>query len=162
MSSMKSALQEEIVGKLAKIVAPEYVTTDENRLDELSWDALSEGRLHPANRPEVTSPFCSVLPASTDEVRRIVRLANEKKCRLFPMVADRDSWAGRCRSRRESSLICAGWTKSPDIDPPARSARVQAGTVLEELEKRLNRENFILGHDPWTLACCHGGRRDFH
>ena len=81
---MKSALQEEIVGKLAKIVAPEYVTTDENRLDELSWDALSEGRLHPANRPEVTSPFCSVLPASTDEVRQIVLLANEKKVPIIP------------------------------------------------------------------------------
>ena len=62
---MKSALQEKIVGKLAKIVAPEYVTTDENRLDELSWDALSEGRLHPAKRPEVTIPFCSVVPGST-------------------------------------------------------------------------------------------------
>ena len=62
MDSMKSALQEKIVGKLAKIVPPEHITTDENRLDELSWDALSEGRLHPAKRPEVTIPFCSVLP----------------------------------------------------------------------------------------------------
>ena len=76
---MKSALQEELVGKLTKIVAPAYVTTDENRLDELSWDALSEGRLHPANRPKVTIPLCSVLPSSTDEVRQIVLLANREK-----------------------------------------------------------------------------------
>src|SRR5262249_21807237 len=60
MDSMKSALQEKIVDKLAKIVTSEHVTTDKNRLDELSWDALSEGRLHPAKRPEVTLPFCSV------------------------------------------------------------------------------------------------------
>ena len=38
-----------------------------------------------------------------------------------------------------------------DVDTQSRSARVQAGTVLEALEKRLNRDNFMLGHDPWTL-----------
>jgi alkyldihydroxyacetonephosphate synthase len=37
------------------------------------------------------------------------------------------------------------------VDTVARSARVEAGTVLEELEKRLCREGFMLGHDPWTL-----------
>ncbi|MEK7342148.1 MAG: FAD-binding oxidoreductase, partial [Candidatus Binatota bacterium] len=38
-----------------------------------------------------------------------------------------------------------------EVDKEARSARVQAGTVLESVEKRLNEEDFILGHDPWTL-----------
>ena len=38
-----------------------------------------------------------------------------------------------------------------EVDAPSRSARAQAGTVLEKLEKRLTPEGFILGHDPWTL-----------
>jgi alkyldihydroxyacetonephosphate synthase len=38
-----------------------------------------------------------------------------------------------------------------EVDKESRSARVEAGTVLEALEKRLNEEDFILGHDPWTL-----------
>jgi len=151
MSSMKSALQEEIVGKLAKIVAPEYVTTDENRLDELSWDALSEGRLHPANRPEVTTPYCSVLPASTDEVRQIVLLANEKKVPIIPYGGGSGLMGGALSVQAGIVVDLRRMDQILDVDPPARSARVQAGTVLEELEKRLGREGFILGHDPWTL-----------
>jgi alkyldihydroxyacetonephosphate synthase len=38
-----------------------------------------------------------------------------------------------------------------EIDVGARCARVQAGIVLETLDQRLTEENFILGHDPWTL-----------
>src|SRR4029077_6723562 len=81
---MSRPLQEKIAGKLAKIVAAEYITTDDSHLDELSWDALSEGRLHPSKRPQVIAPLCSVLPSSTDEVRRIVLLANEEKVPITP------------------------------------------------------------------------------
>ena len=80
---MSRPLQDKIVGKLTKIVAAEYITTDESRLDELSWDALSEGRLHPSKRPQVIVPLCSVLPSSTGDVRRIVLLANEEKVPRF-------------------------------------------------------------------------------
>jgi FAD/FMN-containing dehydrogenase len=38
-----------------------------------------------------------------------------------------------------------------EINKPALSATVQAGVVLEALEKGLNQEGLILGHDPWTL-----------
>jgi alkyldihydroxyacetonephosphate synthase len=151
MSSMKSALQEEIVGKLAKIVAPEYVTTDENRLDELSWDALSEGRLHPAKRPEVTIPFCSVLPGSTDEIRRVVLLANEERVPIIPYGGGSGLMGGALSVEAGIVVDLRRMDQILDVDTQARSARAQAGTVLEALEKRLNRDNFILGHDPWTL-----------
>ena len=38
-----------------------------------------------------------------------------------------------------------------EIDIAARSARVQAGVVLEALDARLNELGYILGHDPWTV-----------
>ena len=38
-----------------------------------------------------------------------------------------------------------------DIDYENRSARVEAGVILETLELALNREGLILGHDPWSL-----------
>jgi alkyldihydroxyacetonephosphate synthase len=38
-----------------------------------------------------------------------------------------------------------------EVDSESRSARVQAGLVLEALERRLNDEGYILGHDPWTV-----------
>jgi alkyldihydroxyacetonephosphate synthase len=151
MSSMKSALQEKIVGKLAKIVPPEYITTDKNRLDELSWDALSEGRLHPAKRPEVTIPFCSVLPGSTDEIRRVVLLANEERVPIIPYGGGSGLMGGALSVEAGIVVDLRRMDQILDVDTQARSARAQAGTVLEALEKRLNRDNFILGHDPWTL-----------
>ena len=148
---MKSALQEKIVGKLAKIVPPEHITTDENRLDELSWDALSEGRLHPAKRPEVTIPFCSVLPGSTDEVRRVVLLANEERVPIIPYGGGSGLMGGALSVQAGIVVDLRRMDQILDVDTQSRSARVQAGTVLEALEKRLNRDNFMLGHDPWTL-----------
>ena len=148
---MNSALQEKIVGKLAKIVPPEHITTDEIRLDELSWDALSEGRLHPAQRPEVTIPFCSVLPGSTDEVRRVVLLANEERVPIIPYGGGSGLMGGALSVQAGIVVDLRRMDQILDVDTQSRSARVQAGTVLEALEKRLNRDNFMLGHDPWTL-----------
>jgi len=148
---MKSALQQKIVDKLAKIVTSKYLTTDKNRLDELSWDALSEGRLHPAKRPEVTIPFCSVLPSSTDEVRRIVLLANEERVPIIPYGGGSGLMGGALSVEAGIVVDLRRMDQILDVDIQARSARVQSGTVLEALEKRLNRDNFMLGHDPWTL-----------
>jgi FAD/FMN-containing dehydrogenase len=151
MNSMKSALQEKIVDKLAKIVTSEHVNTDKNRLDELSWDALSEGRLHPGKRPEVTLPFCSVLPGSTNEVRRIVLLANEERVPIIPYGGGSGLMGGALSVEAGIVVDLRRMDQILDVDTQTRSARVQSGTVLEALEKRLNRDNFMLGHDPWTL-----------
>ena len=148
---MKIALQEKILGKLAKIVSPGQLTTDENRLDELSWDALSEGRLHPAKRPQVAIPFCSVLPGSTDEIKQVVLLANEERVPIVPYGGGSGLMGGALSVEPGIVVDLRRMDKILDVDTQARSARVQAGTVLETLEKRLNRDNFILGHDPWTL-----------
>jgi alkyldihydroxyacetonephosphate synthase len=151
MAAMTSALQDKIVGKLAKLVPPEAIITDETRLDELSWDALSETRLHPAKRPELTLPLCSVLPSSTEEVRQVVLLANREKVPIIPYGGGSGLMGGALSVHAGIVIDLRRMGQILEIDTEARSARVQAGTVLEELEKRLNREDFILGHDPWTL-----------
>ncbi|HEY7317686.1 MAG TPA: FAD-binding oxidoreductase [Candidatus Binatia bacterium] len=148
---MKSQFQEEIVRKIAKIVGPEYVSTDGNRLDELSWDALSESRLHPAKRPEVTVPLCSVLPGSTSEVRQIVLMANEGKVPIVPYGGGSGLMGGALSVRSSVVVDLRRMNQIHEIDLQARSARAAAGTVLEALERRLNQEHFMLGHDPWTL-----------
>jgi alkyldihydroxyacetonephosphate synthase len=148
---MNRSLQEKIVGKLAQLIPPDSIVTDETRLDELSWDALSEGRLHPAKKPEVTLPLCSVLPSSTDEVRQVVLLANREKVPIIPYGGGSGLMGGALSVHAGIVLDLRRMGQVLEVDAEARSARVQAGTVLEELEKRLNRDNFILGHDPWTL-----------
>ena len=70
--------------KLSKIVEPERISTNVEYLDELSWDALSEGRFHPRHQPELASPLCAVAPVSTEEVQQLVRFANRERLPIVP------------------------------------------------------------------------------
>ena len=77
-------VKENLIDKLARMIGPEQIITAPERLEEISWDALSEGRIHPLKRPETALPLCVALPNSTAEVREIVLLANERK---VPIIA---------------------------------------------------------------------------
>ena len=137
--------------KISRVVGSEHVLTEQSRLEELSWDALSESRLHPLKRPETALPLCVVLPGSTAEVQQIVLLANEEKISIIPYGGGSGLMGGALSVRPGIVLDLRRMNKILEVDIEARSARVQAGAVLESVEKRLDEEGFILGHDPWTL-----------
>jgi alkyldihydroxyacetonephosphate synthase len=148
---MSSQIVIDLPAKLVKIVGPSHVHVEAARLDELSWDALSEGRLHPLKRPETALPLCVVEPQTTSEVQEIVRLANEEKIPIVPYGGGSGLMGGALSIRPNILLDLRGMIRILEIDTVAHSARVQAGVVLEALEKKLNEADFILGHDPWTL-----------
>ena len=140
-----------LVERLASITSAQWVTTDPALLDSLSWDALSEGRVHPLRSFDTNWPACAVFPGSVDEVRRIVLLANEQKIPIIPYGGG-SGLMGAALSVQPGIVVDLRRMDRPlEIDIAARSARVQAGIVLEALDQRLNEQNFILGHDPWTL-----------
>ena len=145
------SLKEKLIHRLSQSVGLERVLTDPSRLDELSWDALSEGRIHPLKRPKTTVPLCVVLPMSTSEVQEIVRVANEEKVPILPYGGGSGLMGGALSVHPGIVVDLRKMDKIFDVDTETRSARVQAGIVLEAVEKRLNEEGFILGHDPWTL-----------
>ena len=148
---MSSSNHSDLSAKLSKIVGAHHVHVDASHLDELSWDALSEGRLHPLRRPQPALPLCVVEPGTTSEVQEIVRLANEEKIPIVPYGGGSGLMGGALSIRPNILLDLRGMNQILEIDTLAHSARVQAGVVLEALEKRLNDASFILGHDPWTL-----------
>ncbi len=137
--------------KLSKIVGSQRVHVELSHRDELSWDALSEGRLHPLRRPDSALPLCVVEPGSTSEIQQLVRLANEEKVPIVPYGGGSGLMGGALSTRPSIVLDLRGMNQILEIDIEAFSARVQAGTVLEALDKRLNDVGFILGHDPWTV-----------
>jgi alkyldihydroxyacetonephosphate synthase len=137
--------------RLASITSAQWITTDPAILDTLSWDALSEGRVHPLRSLDTNSPTLAVFPGSVDEIRQIVLLANEQKIPIIPYGGG-SGLMGAALSVTPGIIVDLRRMNQPlEIDIAARSARVQAGIVLESLEQRLNEQNFILGHDPWTL-----------
>jgi alkyldihydroxyacetonephosphate synthase len=140
-----------LLERLASITSAQWITTDPVLLDTLSWDALSEGRVHPLRSIGINAPACAVFPGSVDEVRRIVLLANEQRIPIIPYGGG-SGLMGAALSLKPGIVVDLRRMNQPlEIDFAARSARVQAGIVLEVLEQRLNEQDFILGHDPWTL-----------
>lgn len=137
--------------KLAPLIDPQWVVTDPSQLDGLSWDALSEGRIHPYRRPVTTLPCCAVFPGSLDEVRQIVAIANQEKLPILPYGGG-SGLMGAARSVLPAIVLdLRRMNRLLQIDSASHLAQVQAGIVLETLETQLNNAGLILGHDPWTL-----------
>ena len=140
-----------VAAKLSTWIDPARIFTESALLDELSWDALSEGRMHPRRHSEVHTPICAVRPQSTDEVRRIVLFANREKIALVPFGGGSGLMGGALSIRPCVAVDLRDMNRVLEIDAVARSARVHAGVVLESLDRQLNETGFILGHDPWTV-----------
>lgn len=140
-----------LVTKLAAVIDPAHISTNAVHLDELAWDALSEGRIHPRHQPELAAPLCAVTPVSTDEVRRVVRLANAEKVALVPFGGGSGLMGGALSIRPGIVLDLRRMNRILEIDSEARFARAQAGVVLESFNNELDHAGFILGHDPWTV-----------
>ena len=139
------------VAKLSTWIDPARISADPALLDELSWDALSEGRIHPRHYPDVRAPICAVRPQSTDEVRRVVQFANQERIALVPLGGGSGLMGGTLSIRSCIAVDLRGMNRILDIDTEARSARVEPGVVLESLDQQLIELGFILGHDPWTV-----------
>ena len=141
----------DLVKKLSAVIDGARISTEPGLLDELSWDALSEGRIHPRHHPEVHAPICAVRPQSTDEVRRVVLFANQEKIALVPFGGGSGLMGGALSIGKCIAVDLRPMNRILEIDAAARSARVQAGVVLESLDQKLNELGLILGHDPWTV-----------
>ena len=140
-----------ILAKLSTWIDPVRISTDAVQLDELSWDALSEGRIHPHHYPQLQSPICVVRPQSTDEVRRIVQFANAEKISIVPFGGGSGLMGGALSIRPGMVVDLRAMNRILEVDVEARAARVQSGVVLESFDEKLHDAGFILGHDPWTV-----------
>ncbi len=142
---------EKLIAELVRLLTPDQVLTDPVQLEEHSWDALGEGRIHPLRRPQSALPFCVVLPATTDEVREVVGLANSEKIPIVPFGGGSGLMGGAISLSPGIVMDLERMNRILDVDVESRMVRVQAGRVLESLNQVLNEKNLILGHDPWTV-----------
>jgi alkyldihydroxyacetonephosphate synthase len=140
-----------VAGELARLIGAERISIDPSELDELSWDALSEARIHPEHRPELHRPSCIVRPQSTEEVRRVVEFANAEMISVVPFGGGSGLMGGALSIRPCVALDLRRMNRIIDVDTESHAARVEAGVVLEILDTTLNPSGFMLGHDPWTV-----------
>ncbi len=140
-----------VVEKLFAVIDPARIFTDAAQLDDLSWDALSESRIHPSYQPGSVLPLCVVAPTSTAEVQGVVRLANAEKVPLVPFGGGSGLMGGALSVQPGIVLDLRRMNQVLEVDGEARVATAQAGIVLEALDQAVNTAGYIFGHDPWTV-----------
>jgi hypothetical protein len=115
----------DLKGALSKIVKPENVVSDPAILEEYSSDvSFIEDR----------RPLLLVYPESKDEVKEIVKLANESKMPLVPVSSGTPRFHGD--TLPSQSGVITDFSKMKrifKIDPVSRSARVEPGVTYAEL-----------------------------
>ncbi|HEY7163717.1 MAG TPA: FAD-binding oxidoreductase [Candidatus Binatia bacterium] len=148
---MSSSFDPELREKILAILPPDRVHFDLPHRDAVSWDALSESRLHPLKSPSTAIPFCAVEPSSTGEVKSLVGFANTEEIPIIPYGGGSGLMGGALSTRPNILIDLRRLNHVLDIDAEGRMARVQAGIVLEALDQRLDSVGYMLGHDPWTV-----------
>ena len=141
---------EEIIDSLSQLLGRKGLVTDPGVIDERSTDALSWDRFNLREKLGYMSPHCVALPASTEEVRELVFLANEKKFSLVPYGGGSGLMGAAVSVRPGIVVDLRRMAEVVNIDVESRLVRVQAGCVLKPLDQALNKQGLMLGHDPWT------------
>ena len=92
-----------------------------------------------------------VRPAATEEVAQVLRYANAEGIPVVPIGGNTGVMGAAVPIHGGIALDLTRLDRIVSIDPAARTATVEAGVILEDLEHALERQNLMLGHDPWSL-----------
>jgi FAD/FMN-containing dehydrogenase len=124
-------VKERLKKSLGEIVGAENVRDDEELLKKYSCDRSFET---PAK------PTCVVFPRTTEEVCRLVKLANEELLPIIPVSSGNHSYG--CAIPRMGGIVVdlSGWKKILKIDHRNRAVRIEPGVTFDELQHALKKE----------------------
>ena len=140
-----------IENELVDIVGKEYVLTDPSELIFYSLDVMWVPRMYIDRGLVPPLPDIVVQPGSSDEVARVVRLANQYR---LPLIA----WGGGSGSQGGVLPVYGGITvdlkrlnRIIAIDKESQTVTAQAGINGYELECTLNSLGYSLPHIPASI-----------
>jgi FAD/FMN-containing dehydrogenase/Fe-S oxidoreductase len=99
------------------------------------------------------TPLAIVLPKTTEDVLETVRTCHEHNVAILPRGAG-TSLAGQCCNAAVVMDMSRHLRRIVAIDPDRKTARVQPGVVLDELQQALKPYHLMYGPDPATHAWC--------
>jgi glycolate oxidase len=146
---------QEIVRLLVEIVGKDNVLHEPYDLIAYSRDRYPI-LTHPR---QGVKPVAVVRPATTDDVREIVLLANKHRIPLTPRGSGTNYAGSAVPVKGGVVLDLTRMNKILNINEDSMSVKVQAGVILQKLEEALNGKGFTFGHDPGsfptaTIAGC--------
>jgi FAD/FMN-containing dehydrogenase len=141
---------ESLVDAVAPIVGRENVILAAEA-EAYAWDALGPERAYRDFDELSPRPLLVARPHSTAEVSAIVRLAAERRMPVVAHGGGSGLMGGAIPIRPSLVIDLTAMDRIVAISRQDHTAAVEAGVVLETLERELRRHGLILGHDPWSL-----------
>ncbi|WP_432822821.1 FAD-binding oxidoreductase [Trichloromonas sp.] len=147
-----------IIEALKEIVGKEHVSTEKADLICYSYDATQQKFL-----PDVV-----VHPTTTEQISRIMRLANAEKIPVFPRGAGSGFSGGSLPTKGGIVLTTEQMDRILEIDEENLVAVVQPGVVTEQFQQAVEKVGLFYPPDPASLkfstlggnvAECAGGPR---
>ena len=129
---------EDLATRLAEIVGSEYVLFSDMDLTLYGYDAsLDRGK------PDVV-----VLPASTEEVSRVMALAHEEEIPVIARGSGTNLSGGTVPTKGGIVIHFSRMNRILEIDIPNRTVTVEPGIITLDLQNRVLKEGFVYMPDP--------------
>lgn len=139
MVDAKSSLFQELVAELKSAVGEDFVLTSPVDLAVYQCD----GETLDLARPDVV-----VLPASTEEVQSVVRLANKYRVPFTPRGAGTGLSGGATAIMGGISLVLTRMTKIISVEPDGFIATAQVGATNSSISRVCERYGLYFAPDP--------------
>ena len=135
------------LGELSQIVSRDRVLTDDQTLEDYSRDAVRHDRWGLA---EPQRPLAVVRPGTTAQVSEIMKLATGARVPVIPYGTGTGVMGGAASAGGGIVLDVGSMDKVLDVSLENRSARVQPGVILGDLDAVAQVGGMFVGHDPWS------------
>ena len=142
-------LETKLISQLQKIAGKEAVLTSKEDLTTYSYDGTTTW----AHLPDIV-----VLPATTEQVSQILKLANENRIPVTPRGAGTNVSGGSIPIKGGIVLCTTKMNKILDINKTNLTATVEPGVVLQDFNIALAKQGLFYPPDPQSfLGCTLGG-----
>lgn len=147
--SNRPALADALAGEFRQFIDPEYVIVDAETQRPYECDGLSMYR---------GMPLIVVLPETVGQVQRVMRICHERGVPVIARGAGTGLSAGAMPREDAVVLSLARFTRILNIDPRARTARLQPGVRNLAISEAAAQYGLYYGPDPSSqIACTIGG-----
>jgi glycolate oxidase len=142
-------IEKKVISQLQKIVGKGAVLTSKEDLNAYSYDGTTTW---------VHMPDVVVLPTTTEQVSRILKLANEKRIPVTPRGAGTNVSGGSIPIKGGIVLCTTRMNKILDINKANFTAAVEPGVVLQDFNMALAKQGLFYPPDPQSfMGCTIGG-----
>ena len=136
-------MQNQHIEALKRIVGTEYVLTSAEELHCYSYDA-TPGFSH---MPDVV-----VIPGTTEEVAKVLALANSEKIPVYTRGSGTNLSAGTIPTKGGIVLLMTRMNQIIEIDTENLVAVAQPGVIVSDLNKAVETHGLIYPPDPGTVT----------